>query len=462
MSSQSDTPTIAAIATPLGQGGIGIIRISGPDSRSVGERIFRSAKAGFAGFKPFMLHHGWIMDQDEPLDEVLVSCMPGPSSYTGEDVLEINCHGGPAVVQAVLELVLQQGARLAEPGEFTLRAFLNGRIDLSQAESVAEMVAAPTRTGLRLAGAKLEGRLAALIGEIRNELAGLQARIAANVDFPDEEETAELDRGRLAQDLQAIIDRLEELAENYRRHSCWREGALVVLAGRVNVGKSSLMNALLGRNRAIVTEVPGTTRDYLEEAINLEGLPVRLVDTAGLRETLDQVERAGLDQGKSLVAESDLVCLVFDRAGGQDPEILELADELPASRTLAVANKLDLQQAQASPGAALRQRGLEVVEVSAASGQGLDELVRRIRERLVGRRAEPEAGELVPNLRQQKHIEAALAELGQMRSQLDHGVSEDFLGLHLEGAASELAGITGEISSEDVLGEVFSRFCLGK
>jgi tRNA modification GTPase len=462
MTGASGTETIAAIATPLGRGGVGIVRISGPASRSIGARLFLSARQGFDSFKPYVLHHGWVTDHlGHRLDEVLVSFMPAPGSYTGEDVVELNCHGGPAVLQAVLEAVLQAGARMAGPGEFTLRAFLNGRMDLSQAESVAETVCATTRAGLRLAGAKLQGGLGRRVSALRDRLRELRSMICAAVDFP-EEEGDDPEPGQIRRDLQAIREDIGALLQNYRRHSLWREGALIVLAGPVNAGKSSLLNALLGRNRAIVTETPGTTRDYLEESLNLEGLPVRIADTAGLRETRDQVERAGMDQGREVVQRADLVGLVFDWSLPADPELQEIAELLGPERVLGAANKSDLPEAGDSPRHWLQRRGFECIRLSAKTGAGLDSFLERTRQRLLGRSPEPEEGELVPNMRQKQHLADALQELEELEQALSSGLTPDLLDFHLQAAAESLSGITGEISSEDVLEQVFSRFCIGK
>jgi tRNA modification GTPase len=461
MTGASDQDTIAAIATPLGMGGVGIVRISGPASRRIGEQLFRSARKGFRGFDRYVLHHGWVTDgRGTPLDEVLASFMPGPGSYTGEDVVEFNCHGGPAVLQAVLESVLQGGARMAGPGEFTLRAFLNGRMDLSQAESVAETVSATTRTGLRLAGAKLQGDLGRRVSALRERLRDLRSRVCVAVDFPEEAELP--DPGRIRNELRDIRADIEALLESFRRHSLWREGALITLAGPVNAGKSSLLNAVLGRNRAIVTETPGTTRDYLEEGLNLDGLPARLADTAGLRESQDEVERAGMDQGREVVLRADLVCLVFDRSLPPDPELKELAELLGPARVLGVANKADLPEAGDSTRAWLEQRGFECVSISVKTGTGLEELPARIRRRLAGRSPEPGEGELVPNLRQQQHLAEALRELPDPQEAASPELEPDLLDFHLRAAAERLSEITGEITSEDVLENIFSRFCIGK
>jgi tRNA modification GTPase len=458
--------TIAAIATPLGRGGIGIVRISGPGSRSIAETLFTSARSGFSGFASHVLHHGWIVDaRGNKVDEVLLSFMPAPASYTGQDVVEINCHGGPAVVQSVLELVLKQEARLAGPGEFTLRAFVNGRMDLSQAEAVAEMVDADSQISLNMAEAKLEGRLKDVIKDLRHNLEDVLARIMADLDFPEEsgdhllEETDSNDFLRVR--LDAVRSSLDHLLDAAMRYRCYREGALVVLAGRVNAGKSSLLNALLGRKRAIVTSIPGTTRDYLEEGLNLGGLPVRLVDTAGLRQTLDEVERAGLEQGEDLMLRADLVCLVFDRSQDLDQEVQHVAMSLGPDKVLAVANKQDLSPSRALPESWFAERCFSCLSVSAVSGQGIDDLAQAIRDKIVGLVPEPEGGELVPNLRQRDVLLKARQALDEAVQALEAGMPTDVTLVPLQEVVNRLAEVTGEISTEDVLEQIFSRFCIG-
>lgn len=462
----SSKDTIAAVATPMGRGGVGIVRVSGPDSRAIGEAMFKSTRAGFSGFKRYRLHHGWVLGADgERLDEVLAAFMPGPGSYTGEDVVELNCHGGPAVLRAVLEAVLARGARTAEPGEFTYRAFVNGRLDLTQAEAVAEMIAAPTRAGLTLAQAKLAGGLGEGVAALRARLEELRVKLCVAVDFPEDEVEC-LAPEELAGGVSGVAGEIRALVENFERGSRWRDGALAVLAGRVNAGKSSLMNALLGRERAIVTDIPGTTRDYIEEALDLDGLPVRLVDTAGLRETGDAVERAGLERGREIMARADVVMLVVDRTLPLAAEDRALADELGPGRVVVALNKSDLcdgdGDGDGGPAAWFAARGFEAVDISARTGRGLDALCSALRGRAVGADAEPDPGALVPNLRQARGLSAALDELDALTADLDAAVPYDLLGVRLETACTHLAEITGDIAPGDVLNAVFGSFCIGK
>ena len=338
-----NTDTIAAIATASGPGGIGIVRISGPSALAILTRLFTPGTGHETiRFRPWVLHRGRVRDTNgHVLDDALGVFMPGPRTFTGEDVAEFQCHGGPMLLAAVLENCLNAGARLAERGEFTRRAFLNGRMDLTQAEAVAEMIAAPSREGARLAAARLDGVLGQRISALRAKIETLRAKICLAVDFPEEDSEC-LPTEMFVRDITEVRAAVNALLAGFERTRCWREGITVALAGPVNAGKSSLMNALLGRERAIVTEHPGTTRDFLEESIQLAGLPARLVDTAGLRETDNPAEAQGIRLGRSMIESADVVLLMVDGAEGVTAQTWALLDELGPERTLLVWNKSDL------------------------------------------------------------------------------------------------------------------------
>lgn len=451
--------TIVAIATPQGPGAIGIVRISGPASRLIGLALFHSSQSGFVDFRPSRLHHGVVRDQDGRfVDEVLAAWMPGPQSFTGEDTLEFQCHGSMAILRRVVELCLVQGARLAAAGEFSKRAFLNGRIDLTQAEAIMELVSSTTDVAAGLAGAKLQGLLAQQISQLRGSLEGLRVQLCVAVDFPEDEVEC-LPPEQLAADLESVREAMDCLAANHDRARCWREGALVVLTGQVNAGKSSLMNAILGTDRAIVTDIPGTTRDYLEEAVQIDGLPVRLVDTAGLRHAQDSVELLGIERSRELLRQADLILLIIDADLGPGAEDLDLA--VDDDRLLVVANKMDLVSGPPEWFGHEPWRDRQICPLTAKHGQGVTELLTAIRSRVAGA-AQPDPSTLVPNLRQTTALRQAAKELQTMLQELDNGLPYDLLAVRLDSACQMLAVITGEITSEDVLNAVFDGFCIGK
>jgi len=459
---KSAKDTIAAIATPPGDGGVGIIRISGSNCRAITEQLFRAANSAFKDFIPYRLHYGHVLDPEgRELDDVLCAFMPGPNSYTGEDVVEINCHGGRAVLSAVLQEALGYGARLAERGEFTYRAFMNGRIDLSQAEAVAEMIHAPTKAAMHLAQVKLSGLLGEKIGSLRHRLEHLRAQLAIAVDFPEDEIEC-LSHEELIATSSEVRSEIETLIAAVDRTRAWREGALVVLAGRVNAGKSSLMNALLGRNRAIVTDQPGTTRDYLEESINLDGLNIRLADTAGIRQTDDAIEAAGLEMGRELMERADLVLLLADGTAPMSDETMSTAERLAPKKGLAVLNKCDLDGFDAAHAAPLSALGFDVATISAKAGTNIDTLCAMIRDRILHGAGQPDPDELAPNARQAAILAEAAEELLGMEQDTAADIPYDLLSVRLETACNILSGITGEITSNDVLNSIFDSFCIGK
>ena len=478
--------TIAAVATAPGAGGVGVIRISGPLAKHLLERIFRPSSPRFAGFVPRKMHHGHIVDdRGGTLDDVLTVFFPGPHSFTGEDVAEIHGHGGPALLHTVLDAVLDadisatSGAeggrvRMAERGEFTRRAFLNGRMDISQAEAVAELIASPGAESARLASAKLEGLLGKRVSELRDRLEYLRQRVCLAVDFP-EEESEGLPPAEFAAVAGEVADALRGLLAAYERARIWREGALVALVGQVNAGKSSLMNALLGRPRAIVTECPGTTRDYLEEECRILGLPVRLVDTAGLREgSEDPIEREGMRRGREKMQEAGLVILVLDGerlAALSERECdlalraeLEALDGVDCSRRVAVWNKADL--APLSP--ELRNRaeqtlGMICLPLSARTGHGLEELCSLLAGKVRGGNASgPDEGEIAPNRRQARVLEQALSELTELKREIAAHIPPDLCGLRLDTACVHLGEVIGLNSTEETLNAIFADFCIGK
>ncbi len=464
--------TIAAIATPPGQGGVGIVRVSGPDSLAILQRLLSpDPESSCKSLPPRMLRHGLVYAppapgaRPEPLDEVLAVFMPGPATFTGEDVGEIHCHGGQAVLTSVLEAACAAGARLAGRGEFTYRAFANGKLDLTQAEAVAEMIAAPARQGVRLAQAKLSGLMGRRVEELRAEVETLRARVALAVDFPEEE--AECLRPEdFAAGLDAVRGGIRALLAGYERARHWQEGVSVILAGRVNVGKSSLLNALLGRERAIVSPLPGTTRDFIEESINLDGLLVRLSDTAGLRASHDPVEMAGVSRALELARQAEVILLVLDAAFEPRDSEREFMDA-NRDRIMLVRNKLDtLPSAEA---AVAREEetwlGFPAVAVSAKTGDGLEKLGKRLRRRIMEQhkeQGEPQTGDLVPNLRQSRLLAAALAEADALAADMQAGMPCDLFGVRLDGMAAYLGEITGFAATDDILGRIFSQFCIGK
>ncbi|MFP5239244.1 MAG: tRNA uridine-5-carboxymethylaminomethyl(34) synthesis GTPase MnmE, partial [Acidobacteriota bacterium] len=422
--------------------------------------------------------HGALLDEHgQPLDDVLAASMPGPGSYTGEDVLEFHCHGSPAILQAAVNAAVALGARHAQRGEFTRRAFLAGRMDLSQAQAVAELIAARTTAGAHLALSRLEGLMGRRVAELRVRLETLRQRICLAVDFPDDEGEC-LDEADFLAVLGEVGSAIAGMRAAHARSRPLREGETVVLAGPVNAGKSSLLNALVGRERAIVCDAPGTTRDFLEEQIDLDGLPLRLIDTAGLREAQDSVEREGIARCVRLMEDCSLVLLVLDGSRPFDPAALQCECgpvSLDPARVLGVVNKADLPFVASGesgggsgggsggdPRLLLAEAGLEVLEVSARTGQGLEGLCAALRRRLLEHGPQTDAGVPVPNDRENALLALAALELEALAQDTRAGVPPDLLGVRLEGVCSRLAEITGEIASGDVLNAIFDGFCIGK
>ncbi|MDR3357942.1 MAG: tRNA uridine-5-carboxymethylaminomethyl(34) synthesis GTPase MnmE [Desulfovibrio sp.] len=463
-------PTVAAIATPPGAGGIGIVRLCGPRAKEILACMFLPFSSCFENFHPWMLYRGRVLDENgEPFDDALAVFMPGPRTYTGEDMAEIHCHGGSLIVRAVLEKTLSLGARVAERGEFSRRAFLNGRMDLSQAEAVAEMIAAPSREALRYGFNRLDGLLGRRVTALREKLENLRTQVCLAVDFPEEDAEC-LAREDFADAVGDVMEAVQSLLAGRKRANLMQRGAVVVLAGAVNAGKSSLLNALLGRNRALVTESPGTTRDFLEEPCDLDGLPVRLTDTAGLRDAAEPVESLGVSAGRKKVREADVVVIVLD--GGSLGETGARAGVCPdpaARQALALAlgrpvlyawNKCDVCMPSVFP--PLWADGQPCCAVSALTGERLEEFARLLRAVTLGGEQGSAPDGVAPNLRQGAALEEALADLRELREDIAAGQTYDCCAARLDAAAARLGEVTGVAGSAEVLNGVFENFCIGK
>jgi len=464
--------TIAAVATAVGEGAVGIVRVSGPDALSIVDRIFCARSRRPLSEQPdFTVRLGWIVSAAGPaappdgppreaVDEVLVCVMRAPKSYTREDVVEISAHGGMRALQAVLKLVLEGGARLAEPGEFTRRAFLNGRLDLVQAEAVLDVVRAKGEWALRNGEHQLRGTLSRVFSEMRAHLIGILADMEALLDFP-EEETGEATAGRFAPRVAQAAADMDALLERSARGRLMREGLKVAIAGRTNVGKSSLLNALLRQERAIVTAVPGTTRDTLEETLVLEGLAVHLIDTAGLIAARDAVEVEALARAAKAVEEADLVLFVLDGSVGLQEDDKRLFGSVAGKAHLLVINKLDLPRAWGRE--ALRGwTDRPVVEVSAHTGARIADLEEAIMRNAFGGPPAWDEGAWVANTRHIEALRRGREDLSRAIDSLRKGLSLDVAALDVRLAADSIGTITGAVCTEEILEAVFSKFCIGK
>jgi tRNA modification GTPase len=456
--------TIAAIATPPGVGGIGIIRVSGPKARDIARLLFRSSKK-ISDFKTRHLYHGDIVSPETGLviDEVLVSLMTKPHSYTGEDVLEINCHGGSVILQTVLTEAVRAGARLAEPGEFTRRAFLNNRIDLSQAEAIFDMITAKTETGLELAVSQFKGHLAGKIGNIHSAIIDLLALLEVSIDFSDEDVEI-TEASETADILQSIVHDLQTLVSTYQEGKIYREGISAVITGRTNVGKSSLLNRLLGEKRAIVTPIPGTTRDFIEEDIQIKGAPVRLTDTAGIREPENLIEKEGINAVREKLISADIVIVILDGSEALTNEDIELVKENQEKKLLLVINKADLPHVidVRELKRQLPDANLPPLWISAKYGEGIPELKDSIHALILIRPCDHLPNHIITNIRHKTAMEKTSALLSKAEESLRRGLSPEFAAFDVREALDCLGEITGKTMNEDVLDRIFSTFCIGK
>ena len=452
--------TIAAIATPPGEGGIAIVRISGTGAEGIASKIFSRAQSKNGALQSHRLYHGEIRDPKSNcmVDEVLLTVMRKPRSYTGEDVVEIHCHGGAFLVRKILGLALAQGARQAERGEFTKRAFLNGRMDLSQAEAVLDLIRARTDKGAQVALTQAGGGLSKWVRDTRNELLDILVQVEAAIDFP-EEEIELLRRPDLITEIDRLRQKLIEIIATYEWGRIFREGASVCICGRPNVGKSSLLNALLGDERVIVTSVAGTTRDVVEEAINLDGLPLVLWDTAGIRKTDHPIERLGVKLAREYLEKADAVIAVLDGSTPLTAADEALLDEVVAKKVLIAINKVDLPQAFKVD--ALRKFGSHPISIiSARTGEGICDLKNRLRELMIESEVEPRI--VLTNLRHRNALLRGDAALERAKIALAGGYAAEFIAVDLNEANYALGEILGTIANDDILERVFNDFCIGK
>lgn len=459
--------TISAVATPLGEGGISIIRVSGPDSEALLNKIFMPRNRFQHKLTPRYQYLGEIRNPETGslVDEVIAVFMKEPKSYTGEDMVEIYAHGGTIAAQKILTLCNSLGARLADRGEFTKRAFLNGRIDLSQAESVIDIVKAKTEKGLGLAVKQLKGELAQKINLLKTELLEILAYVEAEIDFPDEDISG-LNLKEIGKRLTKIEENIDKLLRESEKGKIYREGLNIAIIGRPNVGKSSLLNALLREKRAIVTEVPGTTRDVIEEYINIAGVPFKIIDTAGIRSTFDSVEKIGVELAREALAGADLVLYVLDASeeiNADDENILLTLKELD-KKSIVLINKVDLNNTviDKNSAAAFVSGEEEILEISAKEKRGLDVLEKVIEEMIFEGKIESSENILVTRERHRQHLEDCKVSVLEAKKTLESGLPEDFLSIDLKAAWENLGKITGEVLEENILDKIFSEFCIGK
>jgi tRNA modification GTPase len=453
--------TIAAIATPIGEGGVAIVRISGPDAEKALRAIFVRSRQKDIKLRSHMLYQGSIRDPhtDIILDNVLITVMRRPHSYTGEDVVEIHCHGGAFLVQRILGVVLAQGVRHAERGEFTKRAFLNGRMDLSQAEAVLDLIRARTDKGIELAVQNTEGVLSKWVGDLRRELIDILVQVEAAIDFP-EEDIEFLNRSALTAKIDALREKIVSILDTYRWGRLLKEGARVCICGRPNVGKSSLLNALVGDRRVIVSAIPGTTRDVIEESLNLDGLPVVLWDTAGIRQTEDEVEKTGVGFSLEYVAKADAVIAVLDGSEPLTQEDVSLLLKIDHTKNLVAINKSDLQLRLDLTQAKQILTSSCSVLVCARDGTGIDALKTKLRDLLLGRSIDSSV--ILNNLRHKNSLVRGQEVLAIAIDALDQGDPPELIAVNLQEARESFEEVIGIVTNEDVLERIFSDFCVGK
>ena len=453
--------TIAAISTAPGNAGIGIIRLSGDDCFKILQKIFKPKNKG--EIKGYTIKYGNIVksENDEIIDEVLVSYFVAPKSYTKENMCEINSHGGIVVENQILEECLKNGAVLAEPGEFTKRAFMNGRIDLSQAEAVIDIINSKTEKEMMVAQRHLEGSLSKKIKDIQGEILNLMADIEASIDYP-EYDIEETTNKKINDTLNSVEEKLLKLKNSFENGKILKEGIKTAIIGKPNVGKSSLLNLILGENRAIVSDIEGTTRDTIEEYINIKGIPLKIVDTAGIRKTNDEVEKIGVERSINNISNAELIIALFDDSRTFDDQDKKILDLIEGKKTIILINKIDLGKNLIKENEKLKKFKNNIIEFSTINETGLDKLYNQIEELFKLNELDCENTEIITNNRHKQQILYALEDVAKGRESLETHMPVDITAICLKDILERLAEITGENVSEDIINEIFKKFCLGK
>ncbi|WP_028274509.1 tRNA uridine-5-carboxymethylaminomethyl(34) synthesis GTPase MnmE [Atopococcus tabaci] len=456
--------TIAAISTPPGEGGIGIVRISGDEALEIADRVYRLGKKKLTDQNTHTIHYGRIHDPktDELIDEVMVTIMRAPKTYTREDVVEINTHGGIMAVNKVLQVVLQNGARLAEPGEFTKRAFLNGRIDLSQAEAVMDVIRAKTDKAMSMAVRQLDGNLSKLIRQLRADILGTLAQVEVNIDYPEYDDVEEMTSQLLVEKAREVKATVSQMLESAQQGKILRDGLATAIIGRPNVGKSSLLNVLLKEEKAIVTEIAGTTRDVVEDYVSVKGVPLRLIDTAGIRETEDVVERIGVERSRQALNEADLVLLVFNQNEPLTQEDRVLLQATEENHRIIILNKMDLENRLDMKELEKAAGDSPIIRTSIVTQEGINELEANIADLFFSGQTGERDANLISNIRHISLLQDAESALEDVITGIESGMPVDLVQIDMTRAWDYLGEITGDSVQDELITQLFSQFCLGK
>lgn len=456
-----DNETIAAISTATGAGGIGIVRMSGKNCFKILEKIFKPIN-NFDQIKGYTMKYGHIVSSSgEIIDEVLVSYFCSPKSYTTEDMCEINSHGGLVVERLILEQCILNGAILAEPGEFTKRAFLNGRIDLVQAESIIDLINSKSDKEAKASISQLQGNLSNKINEIKKQLLDMMADIEATIDYP-EYDIEEVTNNKVLNSLELIKEKLEKLKDSFKNGKVLREGVKTAIVGKPNAGKSSLLNAILNEDRAIVNEQQGTTRDTIEEFVTIEGITLKLIDTAGIRETSDEIERIGVTKSKKLIEEAELIIAIFDGTKELEKEDIEILELIADKNAIILINKIDTNNIVLDNDIHIKNLNKPIIKISAKTGANIEELYKTIAELYKINDIEVDDGDIITNIRHKQQIEFAIQSIEEAKNTINNQRPIDIIEIYIKQVLSNLGKITGDDISEDIINEIFSKFCLGK